>query len=155
MGINPISWFAKTEAGTKLYKWAASPKGEKFLCNTMPTLETILSTAIYVASTEKQKKLNRREKNVLQWQNVLSGVLGATLGTILNKKVFAFGDKIIENLDPTKIEDPHKIRGAIRVLTPILMTAVLMRFALPTATAYVSGVIEENRGQKKKLDCRA
>ena len=155
MGVNPISWFAKTKTGTKLYKWAASPKGQEFLYNTMPTLETILSTTIYVAATEKQRKLNRREKNVLQWQNVLSGVLGATLGTILNRKVFAFGDKIIENLDSKKITDPHKIKGAIRVLTPIFMTALLMRFALPTATAYVSGVIEENRAQKKKLDYKA
>lgn len=152
MGINPIDWFAKTKTGTKLYKWAASEKGQKWLCNSLPTCETILSTAIYVASTEHQKNLERREKNVLQWQNVLSGVLGATIGTILNRKVFAFGDKIIANIDPKKVPDAHKIMGAVRVSLPLISTALLMRFALPVITAYVSGVIEEYRAKNKKLD---
>ena len=154
MGINPIDWFAKTKTGTKLYKWAASEKGQKWLCNSLPTCETILSTAIYVASTEHQKNLERREKNVLQWQNVLSGVLGATIGTILNRKVFALGDKIIANVDPQKVPDAHKIMGAVRVALPLFTTALLMRFALPVVTAYASGVIEEHRNSKK-LDVRA
>ena len=152
MGINPIDWFAKTKTGTKLYKWAASEKGQKWLCNSLPTCETILSTAIYVASTEHQKNLERREKNVLQWQNVLSGVLGATIGTILNRKVFAFGDKIIDNIDPKKVPDAHKIMGAVRVALPLFTTALLMRFTLPVITAYASGVIEEYRAKNKKLD---
>ena len=152
MGINPIDWFAKTKTGTKLYKWAASEKGQKWLCNSLPTCETALSTMIYIGSTEYQKNLDRREKNVLQWQNVLSGVLGATIGTILNRKVFAFGDKIIANIDPKKVPDAHKIMGAVRVSLPLISTALLMRFALPVITAYVSGVIEEYRAKNKKLD---
>lgn len=150
--VRLIERFAQSKTGVKLYKWAASEKGEKFLCNTMPTLETVASTALYVAATEKQKNLERREKNVLQWQNVLSGVLGATLGTVLNRKVFAFGDKIIDGIDPKKVTDPHKIKGAIRVAFPIICTGLLMRFILPTATAYISGEAEEKRAQKKKLD---
>ena len=155
MKINPIEWFAKTKTGTKLYKWAASEKGTRFLCNTLPTCETILSTAIYVASTEHQKNLDRREKNVLQWQNVLSGVLGATIGTILNRKVFAFGDKIISHVDPKKVPDAHKIMGAIRVSLPLFSTALLMRWLLPVATAYLSGELEEYRARNKKLDIKA
>ena len=155
MKINPIEWFAKTKTGTKLYKWAASEKGQKWLCNTLPTCETIVSTAIYVASTEHQKNLERREKNVLQWQNVLSGVLGATMGTILNRKVFAFGDKIIEHVDPKKVPDAHKIMGAIRVSLPLGTTCLLMRWFFPVATAYISGEIEEYKAKKNKLDVKA
>ena len=152
MGINPINWFAKTKTGTKLYKWAASEKGQKWLCNSLPTCETALSTMIYIGSTEYQKNLDRREKNVLQWQNVLSGLLGITIGTFLNRKVFDFGDKIIANLDPKKVPDAHKIMGAVRVALPLLTTAMLMRYALPVVTAYISGVIEEHRAKAKKLD---
>ena len=152
MGINPIKWFAESKVGVKLYKWAASEKGQKWLCNTLPTLETIVSTGLYVAATEKQKNLDRREKNVLQWQNVISGVLGASLGLYLNKKVFAFGDKIIDNIDPKKVTDPHKIKGAVRVALPIATTCVLMRWCLPVVTAFISGEIEERKAQKKRLD---
>lgn len=152
--VSMIESFAKSKTGLALYKWAASEKGSKWLYNTLPTLETGFSTLIYIASTERQKKLDRREKNVLQWQNVLSGTIGMGVGTWLNRKVFAFGDKIIENIDPKKVPDVHKINGAIRVLTPILMTSILMRFVAPVATAFISGEIEERRAQKKKLDIK-
>lgn len=155
MGINPIGWFAKTKVGEKLYKYAASEKGQKFFCNTLPTMETAVSTLVYIASTEKQKNLDRREKNILQWQNVLSGVIGIAAGTYLNRKVFKFGDKIIEKLDPKKIEDPHKIKGAIRVTLPLVTTALLMRYCAPVITAFISGELEERRVQRKKLDVTA
>ena len=149
--VNAINKFAKSNVGTKLYKWAASEKGQKFTATTLPTLESVFATAMYVASTEKQKNLNRREKNVLQWQNVITGVLGVTIGTAINKSVYNFGEKIISHLDPNKVPDIHKVQGATRVLLPILGTAMLMRFVLPVLTAFVSGEIEEHKS-KKKLD---
>ena len=156
MGINPIDWFAKSKVGQKLYKWAASPKGQKFTATTLPCLETIASTTFYVISTEKQNKLDRREKNILQWQNVISGVLGASLGLYINKKVFNFGENVIKNLDPKKVPDAHKVMGAVRVGLPIIGTGILMRYVLPVATAYVSGILEENKSKKnKKLDVMA
>ena len=155
MGIRPIDWFAKTKLGTRIYKWAVSEKGQKFLYNGMPVMETAVATTLYVIATEKQNNLNRREKNVLQWQNVLSGVLGMSLGIYLNRKVFKFGDKIISKLDPAKIEDIHKIQGATRVLLPIATTALIMRFLAPVVTAYVSGVMEERKAEKQKLNLLA
>ena len=152
--MNPIEWFAKTKVGTKLYKWAASEKGQHWLCNSLPTCETAVSTMIYVGSTEHQKNLDRREKNVLQWQNVLSGGLGIALGTYLNRKVFAFGDKILSHIDPKKVPDVHKIKGAVRVALPLGTTAILMRLMFPVITAFASGEIEERRS-KNKLDIKA
>ena len=150
--VDIINAFAKSKVGTKLYKWSASEKGRKFLCNTLPTLETAVATTCYVVSTEKQKGLDRREKNILQWQNIIPGLVGMATGTYLNKKVFTFGDKIIEHIDPKKVPDAHKIMGAVRVALPLTTTALLMRWFLPVATAFVSGEIEERRSKKSKLD---
>lgn len=149
LAVNIVNRFAKSKIGTKLYKWAASEKGQKWLSTTLPTLETVAATSLYVVATERQKNLNRREKNVLQWQNVVTGLLGIGLGTYLNKKVFTFGDKVIDNLDAKKIPDAHKVKGAIRVLFPIVGTALIMRWLLPVATAFVSGEIEEHKSKKK------
>ena len=152
--VKAIEKFATSKPGTKLYKWAASEKGQRWLYESLPTLETVFATGAYVYATERQD-LSRREKNVLQWQNVIPAIVGIIAGSYLNKKVFSFGEKIIKNLKPELIEDSHKIMGAIRVMTPIATTAVLMRFLLPVATAYASGEIEEKRAQKKKLDIKA
>ena len=72
----------------------------------------------------------------------------------MNRKVFNFGEAIIKNLKPELVPDAHKIMGGIRVATPIFTTALLMRFALPVATAFLSGEIEEYKS-KKKLDVKA
>ena len=153
--VDLLTRFANSKTGVKLYKWASSEKGQKFTATTLPTIESAIAGTMYVIATERQKNLDRREKNVLQWQNVSSSVIGITLGTYLNKKVFDFGEKVISYLDPKKIEAPHKISGAIRVLGSIFITASVMRFLMPVATAYISGEIEERRAQKKKLDIKA
>ena len=150
-----ISKFATSKTGTRLYKWAASEKGQKWLCESLPTVETALATSCYMIATERQKGLDRREKNVLQWQNVIPAIVGMAVGSYLNKKVFSFGEKIIKGLKPELVPDAHKIMGAIRVALPLFTTALIMRFGLPVATAYVSGEIEEYRSKKKKLDVKA
>ena len=93
--ISAINKFATSAMGTKLYKWAASEKGQKWLCESLPTLETITATSCYIYATERQD-LSRREKNVLQWQNVIPAVIGILVGSYLNKKVFKFGENIIK-----------------------------------------------------------
>ena len=153
--VKALEKFATSKIGTKLYKWASTDKGQKWLCESLPTLETVVATSCYVYATEKQK-LSRREKNVLQWQNVLTALVGMAAGTYLNRKIFAFGENVIKNLKPEVIPEAHKIMGGIRVATPIFTTALLMRWALPVATAFISGEIEEKKARKKeKLDIQA
>ena len=151
--VDMISKIAKSKKGVKFYEWAASDKGQKWLCRQLPTLETVAATTCYVYATEKQD-LSRREKNVLQWQNVLPACVGIAVGSYLNKKVFEFGEEIIKHIDTKLVQDSHKIMGAIKVATPILTTALLMRFVLPVVTAFISGEIEEKRS-KKGLDIKA
>ena len=151
--VNSLNKFATSKAGLRLYKWASSEKGQKWLYESLPTLETVVATSCYVYATERQD-LSRREKNVLQWQNIIPAIVGVVAGTYLNKKVFNFGEAIIKRLKPEVVPEAHKIMGGIRVATPICTTALIMRFILPVATAFLSGEIEERRSQKKKLNLR-
>lgn len=153
LGVRLLERFANSKVGTKLYKWASTEKGQKWLCNSLPTIETAVSTTCYVIATERQD-LSRREKNVLQWQNVLPAIIGMAVGSFLNRKVFNFGEEVIKNLKPELVPDAKKIMGGIRVALPLVTTAILMRWALPVATAFVSGEIEEYKS-KKKLDVKA
>ena len=153
--VRLLERFANSKTSVKLYKWASSEKGQKWLYESLPTLETVVSTSCYVYATEKQD-LSRREKNVLQWQNVLPAIVGIAAGTYLNKKAFSFGENIIKNLKPEMVPEAHKIMGGIRVALPLVTTAILMRCVLPVATAFISGEIEEHRAKKKQgLDIKA
>lgn len=154
---NILERFAKSKTGQKVYKWACKPKSEEFLNSSLPQIETGLSTLCYIVSTERQKNLDRDEKNVLQIQNVGSGAIGIAIGSAANRKVGKFGEEVIKHLDTKKV-DPKSIRQistGIRIILPIVSTALLMRLVLPTITAGLSGKIMDRVREKRKLDTQA
>lgn len=157
MRINKIfESFATSKVGQKVYKWACEPKSEKFLNNNLPQIETILSTACYVWSTSRQKNIDKEQRDLLQIQNIGSGILGVGVGAYLNRKVGKYTEKVIKDLDTTKI-DPKSIRKistGLRVGLPILTTAVLMRLVTPTVLAFVSGKMMDKKRENQKLDTK-
>lgn len=153
---NLLTNIAKTKPAQKFYKWCCKPKSEKFLNNNLPQIETVLSTGCYIWSTAKQKNLEKDEKQLLQVQNVGSGLVGLGIGSWANKKVGKWGDAIIKDLDPTKL-DPKSIRKittGIRIGLPILSTAVCMRWLIPCALAGFSGKWMDKVREKRKLDTK-
>lgn len=155
MKVNPLKSFFESKTMQNFYKKACDPKNADFFNNTLPTLETLASTACYMVATEKQKDIPRDQKNLLQWQNVLSCVGGMAIGSYLNRKVSGFANELAPKLDK-KICDVHKVEAGIKVGLPLLATAVLMRCVVPTVVAQASVMLEERRRAKKKgLDTQA
>lgn len=152
MGIvaGALSGFAKTELGTNLYGWGATEGGKRFLCEKIPLIDTVIATASRVYATEKQD-LSRREKNILQAGHIVPAIAGIGIGSVLNKKVYDFGNKIGNLLDPKKVQNIDKVKGAIQVIGPIFTTALLLRYILPIVTAFASSCVEE---KKNRLDIR-
>lgn len=150
---NILENIAKSKTGQKFYKWACQPKSEYFLNNTLPQVETVLSTACYIWSTEKQKNIGREQKDLLQIQNVGSGLVGLAVSSYANRKVGKWGEEIIKDLDPKKLDPKaiRKITTGIRIGLPIMTTAVIMRCAIPTVLALISGkMMDKKREQQAK-----
>lgn len=149
---------AKTKTGQKVYKWCAEGNHDRFLNNTLPQVETVLSTACYVWSTAKQKNIDDDRKTLLQIQNVGSGVVGLALGTAANHWVSKQADAIVKDLDP-KVMDPKAIRKVstgLRVGLPIVTTALVMRFLIPSVIAGFSGKLMDKQREMRnqKLDTK-
>ena len=152
--------FAKSKTGQKIYKWACERKSEHFLNNTLPQVETVLSTACYVWSTAKQKNIEKDQRDLLQIQNVGSGLIGLAIGSWANRKVGKLGEDIIKDLDPKKLDPKaiRKISTGLRVGLPIMSTAIVMRFLLPSLLAGFSGKLMDKareKRQQQKLDIKA
>ena len=157
MKVNPLKSFFESKTMQKFYKKACDHKHDAFFNNTLPTLESVASTLCYVVSTEKQRDIPRDQKNVLQWQNVLSGVAGVAIGSVLNRKVTGFANKLIPLINKEHIEDVHKVIAGTKVVLPLIATALLMRLVLPVVVAQTSTMIEDHRRAKKnqKIDVKA
>ena len=157
MKVNPLKSFFESKTMQNFYKKACDPKHDAFFNNTLPTLETVASTLCYIVSTEKQKEIPREQKNVLQWQNVLSGVAGIAIGSVANRKVTKFANKLVPLIDKEHIEDVHKVVAGTKVALPLIATALLMRLVMPVIVAQASTMIEDHRRAKKnqKIDVKA
>ena len=157
MKVNPLKSFFESKTMQKFYKKACDPKHDAFFNNTLPTLETVASTLCYIVSTEKQKDIPREQKNVLQWQNVLSGVAGIAVGSVANRKVTKFANKLVPLIDKEHVEDVHKVIAGTKVVLPLIATALLMRLVMPVVVAQASTMIEDHRRAKKnqKIDIKA
>ena len=157
MKVNPLKSFFESKTMQKFYKKACDPKHDAFFNNTLPTLETVASTICYVVATEKQDGIPRSQKNVLQWQNVLSGVAGVAIGSVANRKVTKFANKLVPLIDKEHVEDVHKVVAGTKVVLPLIATALLMRLVMPVVVAQASTMIEDHRRAKKnqKIDVKA
>ena len=155
MKVNPLKWFFEAKPVQNFYKKACDPKNAKFFNNTLPTIESLASGAMYVYMTEKQKDIPREQKNVLQYQNVLGTIGGMALGSYLNRRVSKFADKLAPKIDKN-ICDIHKVEAGIKVGLPIAVTALVMRLFVPVVTAQASTMIEDYRREKRnKLNVKA
>ena len=157
MKVNPLKSFFESNTMQKFYKKACDPKHDAFFNNTLPTLESVASTLCYIVSTEKQDGIPREQKNVLQWQNVLSGVAGVAIGSVANRKVTKFANKLVPLIDKEHVEDVHKVIAGTKVVLPLIATALLMRLVMPVVVAQASTMIEDHRRAKKnqKIDVKA
>lgn len=157
MKVNPLKSFFESKTMQNFYKKACDPKHDAFFNNTLPTLETVASTLCYIVSTEKQDGIPREQKNVLQWQNVLSGVAGVAIGSVANRKVTKFANKLVPLIDKEHVEDVHKVVAGTKVVLPLIATALLMRLVMPVVVAQASTMIEDHRRAKKnqKIDVKA
>ena len=150
-----LSTVGNSNAGQRFFKWAVNPANEKILNQTLPQIETIIATGCYMASTARQKNIDKDQRDMLQIQNVASGVVGLTLATVMSRKIGKFGEDVIKHLDPKKIpiENMSKVQTGLRVGIPLVTTALCMRFIIPSAIAMFSGKIMDkvraNREQKK------
>lgn len=156
MKVNPLKNFFEMKPVQNFYKKACDPKYTGFFNNTLPTIETGVSTLLYCWATSKQKNIPDEQKRVLQYQNVLGGIAGIAVGSVLNRKVSKFANELAPKIDKN-ICDVHKVKAGLLVGLPLLATGILMRCVSPTVVAQISTMIEDrNRERKKKsLDVKA
>jgi hypothetical protein len=157
-----LQHIAKTKPAQKFYKWCSDgPEREKALNIFVPCAETIASSASYVLAVESlpESKMDRERKDLMNFQTLASAAIGLGLGVVANKWVYKQGEKIIKDLDPKKL-DPKALRqisSGIRIISPAVMTASIMRFGLPVLTSFLSKPYIEKKKQarEKKLDIKA
>ena len=147
-----LTRFAKSKTGQNLYRKILRPDKETFLNNTLPLIESTVCTGSYIYATATDKKIPKEQKPILQWQNVLNGVIGIAVSGKLNKWISKKGAQVIKGLKPELIKDFDNVVTGVKVGLPILMTSLIMRFGVSYLSVPMSeaakSIDEKIRGKK-------
>lgn len=154
-----LAAIAKSKPVQKVYKTLLRPDKETFLNNTLPLIESTVCTASYMYATARDKKIPEAQKPILQWQNVINGVLGVAVSGVLNKWVSKKGAEVIKDLKPEHIKNFGRVCDGVKVGLPILMTSLVMRWGVSTLSVPLSEVTKNTynkfkaqKEEKKKVD---
>lgn len=154
-----LTKFAKSKVGQAMYKNLLKPDKERFLNNTLPLIEATVCTGSYIYATATDKNIPKEQKPVLQWQNIINGVAGVAVSSKLNKWVSKKGEEVIKDLKPEHIKDFKNVVDGVKVGLPILMTSLVMRYAVSTLSVPISTITKKayNKitGKGEKLDIQA
>ena len=146
---------ASSKTGQKIYKKLLDPKNDAFWDETLPVLESTVASTAYVINTELgAKDVDRKSKNAIQIQNVLSWVISVAISIPMNKKINKFTKAIEKQLKPELMEDFHKVSKGLAIAGPLLAVTVLNRALIPSILVPISSVIRDKHEQHKKLDTK-
>lgn len=157
-----LARFAKSKTGQKIYNTLLNPKHETFMNNTLPLIESTVCTGSYIWATARDKKIPEEQKPILQWQNIINGVLGVAISGTMNRWVSKKGAEVIKGLKPELIPQFESVVNGVKVGLPILMTTLVMRFGISTASVPMSSAVKnvynklkgksKDGGKEKVLD---
>lgn len=152
-----LAKFAKSNTGQKIYKTLLNPDKETFMNNTLPLIESTVCTGSYIYATARDKKIPEEQKPILQWQNIINGVLGIAISGRLNKWVSKKGANVIKDLKPELVKDFDNVVTGVKVGLPIVMTTLVMRFGVSTASVPMSEAVKNvyskfHKPKDKKVD---
>lgn len=155
MKIPSVSgWFAKiasSKNGQKIYNKMLNPKNDTFWDCTMPILETSVASIAYIVNTEVgAKKVDRKSKNALQIQNVLSWAVSVGIAIPMNKKINKFTKAVEKELKPELMHDFHKVRQGLSIIGPLTAVTVINRALLPAVLVPCSSFIRDKFSKKKE-----
>lgn len=148
------NWFAKvasSKTGQKIYKKMLNPKNDTFWDCTVPVIETSVASIAYIINTEVgAKKVDRKSKNALQIQNVLSWVVSVGISLPMNKKINKFTKAVEKELKPELMHDFHKVRQGLSIIGPLSAVTLINRALLPSVLVPISSWIRDKHAEHKK-----
>lgn len=152
-----LARFAKSNIGQKMYKSILRPDKETFLNNTLPLIESTVCTGSYIYATHHDKKIPKEQKPILQWQNILNGVIGVAVSGKLNRWISKKGAQVIKGLKPELVKDFDNVVTGVKVGLPILMTSLVMRFGVSYLSVPMSETAKaiDNKIRGRKVDTQA
>ncbi len=123
---------------------------DKFNRN-IPIIESAFAGICYCGATYFNKRLDKKRKPAIMWQNILGCIFGMTVSKTIDNSINNLKNNICNNLKNSKnITDINKITNGFRIALPLITTATITRFLVPVILVPLSTKIEEFRKNENK-----
>ena len=151
MKISTILTNFANKSNVKRYcEWANKPKVDKYLNNGFPLVESAYVTSLYCIDIKASKDIPEERKNPLVYNSLICMVAGMFGGITLNKLIKPIENDVVKNLEKMDIKKVTHVIAGIRIILPLLLTSLCLRFIVPIAATPTSVFVDEHFKSKKK-----
>jgi uncharacterized membrane protein len=129
-------------------------KDKKFyenLNHTLPIIESAYTTVAYVGATQFNNKIPKERKKPLIWQSLIGGVVGLIASKKLDDFTKKHNQKLCVELEKLNLPKGKNIVQGARVLMPLIVTTLIMRYAVSVLSVPLSTKITERQNKLNKM----
>jgi len=116
----------------------------------MICLSDILSSLIFVGTTQKNKNLDKRQKNILSYNSLISTILCVIGGSSIDKATNKLSDKFLDNFKKFNpdYKNIEKISEGAKVMKSSLIFGIVYYCLIPIVTTVLSSKIADFKNKK-------
>ena len=112
----------------------------------IPAGETVVATGLYDLFIMKNKHLDEERKPALRYQNIICGIAGIGLSSMVNKSIAKHQSKIIEAIKKNKaLNNPEEFINGLKIAMPVVVFTSIIRFLIPVISTPISSAINQKR----------
>jgi len=135
-----------SKIGTNKYvqRFINKTSNEKFynkLDHNLPLIESLATTFCYVGVTQLDRRIDKDRKPAMIWQSLIGGLAGILASHKLDNFAKKHSEKLCIELEKLNLEKPRNTIKGVRVLIPVLITTVVMRYGVSVLSVPLATLI--------------
>jgi len=118
----------------------------------LPLIEGGLTTLAYISVTQLNKKIPTERKPSMVWQSLIGGVAGILISKKLDDAAKKHTNRLCIEMDKLDLPKPKNTISGVRILAPILITTLILRYGVSVVSVGMSTKIVklQNKYNKKE-----
>ncbi len=147
-----IDSIAKNKHIQRFIKKTNDGKFYQGLNHKLPLVESGYTTFCYVMATQLDRKIPEKRKKPLIYQSLIGGAVGILISKKIDDFAKKHNNKICEELEKLNIPKAKNTVRGMRILLPILITTIILRYLVSVASVPLSTLLSRiNKNENRNL----
>jgi len=116
----------------------------------LPLIESLFAGTVYCGAIYLQNNIPKERKPSLMFQTIIGTIAGISISKYLDNLINRHKENLCNELKTRKLPNIDNIIKGTRIMTPLIITTLVTRYAIPVATVPISSWLNKVRKNKNE-----